>query len=226
MKCRYRKDFISLSSRAPFFLLLPFPSHFPYSTLNPYPISFFPSLDQSTTPTMTRPNKPPNPPSSTILELGSKSNHGDPFPLDTTTTHPHPSIATPIPKDATGRPTGTPHDYTDMHRLGRTQELRRTFRSLSVLGLAVTTMSSWVALLVTSTFSLINGGLAGSVWVFLVTWVCTGTLVGSLAEMASMAPTSGGQYVFNLFFPFPFFFFFFFFRLFLPFFSPFGRRRG
>ncbi|KAI7158396.1 amino acid permease [Hortaea werneckii] len=137
---------------------------------------------------MTSPNKTPNPPSSTILELNPKSNnHGDPFPLDTTTT-------IPLPKDATGRPTGTANDYTDMHRLGRTQELRRTFRSLSVLGLAVTTMSSWVALLVTSTFSLINGGLAGSVWVFFATWICTGTLVGSLAEMASMAPTSGGQY--------------------------------
>ncbi|KAI7350339.1 hypothetical protein KC336_g22593, partial [Hortaea werneckii] len=81
-----------------------------------------------------------------------------------------------------------------MVRLGRTQELRRTFRSLSVLGLAVTTMSSWVALLVTSRFALIDGGLAGSVWVFFVTWACTGALVGSLAEMASMAPTSGGQY--------------------------------
>ncbi|KAI7084894.1 amino acid permease [Hortaea werneckii] len=139
------------------------------------------------------PNKPPHPPSSKIRELGYDSNQGDPLPL-TTPTPTHPSIATPIPRDATGRPTGTPHDYTDMVRLGRTQELRRTFRSLSVLGLAVTTMSSWVALLVTSRFALIDGGLAGSVWVFFVTWACTGALVGSLAEMASMAPTSGGQY--------------------------------
>ncbi|RMY59087.1 hypothetical protein D0863_12058 [Hortaea werneckii] len=140
-------------------------------------------------------NKPPNPPTSKIRDLGYDPNHGDPFPLTTiTTTNPHPHLATPIPQDATGRPTGTSHDYTDMVRLGRTQELRRTFRSLSVLGLAVTTMSSWVALLVTCRFSLINGGLAGSVWVFFVTWACTGTLVGSLAEMASMAPTSGGQY--------------------------------
>ncbi|GAB1739310.1 hypothetical protein NU219Hw_g4054t1 [Hortaea werneckii] len=131
------------------------------------------------------PTKPPNPPSSTILDLDSKSNPGNPFPLTTTT---------PIPKDATGLPTGTPADYTDMHRLGRTQELRRTFRSLSVLGLAVTTMSTWVALLVTGRFALIDGGRAGSVWVFFVTWFCTGTLVASLAEMASMAPTSGGQY--------------------------------
>ncbi|OTA26662.1 hypothetical protein BTJ68_11693 [Hortaea werneckii EXF-2000] len=138
-------------------------------------------------------NKSPNPPSSKIRELGYDPNQGDPFPL-TTRTPTHPSIATPIPRDATGRPTGTPHDYTDMVRLGRTQELRRTFRSLSVLGLAVTTMSSWVALLVTSRFALIDGGLAGSVWVFFVTWACTGALVGSLAEMASMAPTSGGQY--------------------------------
>lgn len=160
-------------------------------------------------------NKPPDPPTSKIRDLGYDPNHGDPFPLTTiTTTNPHPHLATPIPQDATGRPTGTSHDYTDMVRLGRTQELRRTFRSLSVLGLAVTTMSSWVALLVTCRFSLINGGLAGSVWVFFVTWACTGTLVGSLAEMASMAPTSGGQYVYYLLFFLSFFLSFFYFLAF------------
>lgn len=99
-----------------------------------------------------------------------------------------------VRKDVSGVPTGNDADAMDMQRMGRAQELRRNFKSLSVLGLATTTMSTWVAMLLTSTFSLINGGLAGTVWLYLATWICTFSLAASLAEMASMAPTSGGQY--------------------------------
>ena len=87
---------------------------------------------------------------------------------------------------------GCSRSFTDLCR--RSQELRRNFKSLSVLGLATTTMSTWVALLLANAFSLTNGGLAGTVWVYLATWICTFALAASLAEMASMAPTSGGQY--------------------------------
>lgn len=97
-------------------------------------------------------------------------------------------------KDASGHMTGNDADALDMQRLGRAQELRRNFKSLSVLGLATTTMSTWVALLLTSTFSLINGGRAGTIWLYVASWICTFSLAASLAEMASMAPTSGGQY--------------------------------
>ena len=97
-------------------------------------------------------------------------------------------------KDVTGAVTGNDADAMDMQRMGRSQELRRNFKSLSVLGLATTTMSTWVALLLTSTFSLINGGLAGTIWIYLASWICTFSLAASLAEMSSMAPTSGGQY--------------------------------
>lgn len=45
-----------------------------------------------------------------------------------------------------------------------------------------------------STFGLINGGLAGLIWTYLVTFACFSTVIASMAEMASMAPTSGGQY--------------------------------
>lgn len=96
--------------------------------------------------------------------------------------------------DASGVVTGNDADARDMLRLGRAQELRRNFKSFSVLGLAMTTMSTWVAMLMTSLFSLINGGRAGTVWLYLATWLCTFTLAASLAELASMAPTSGGQY--------------------------------
>jgi hypothetical protein len=87
---------------------------------------------------------------------------------------------------------GCSRHFADTYR--RSQELRRNFKSLSVLGLATTTMSTWVALLLANAFSLTNGGLAGTVWVYLATWICTFALAASLAEMASMAPTSGGQY--------------------------------
>ncbi|KAK5118990.1 hypothetical protein LTR62_000201 [Meristemomyces frigidus] len=89
---------------------------------------------------------------------------------------------------------GTEADAQDMARLGRSQELRRNFKSLSVLGLSVTTMATWSALLLTNFFVMVNGGLAGAVWTYLASWICTFALAASLAEMASMAPTSGGQY--------------------------------
>lgn len=55
-------------------------------------------------------------------------------------------------------------------------------------------MGTWQALIGSASFSLINGGLAGSIWSYIATWICTISVTLSLAEMASMAPTSGGQY--------------------------------
>jgi choline transport protein len=96
--------------------------------------------------------------------------------------------------DATGTATGTDTDALDMARMGRSQELRRNFASLSIFGLAITTMSTWMGMLFGNVFSLTNGGLAGTIWVYFASWMFTFTLAASLAEMASMAPTSGGQY--------------------------------
>lgn len=90
--------------------------------------------------------------------------------------------------------TGTDADVWDMARLGRKQELRRNFKSLSILGLATTTMSTWVAMLLSSVFSLINGGLAGTIWIYVASWISVFAVAASLAEMSSMAPHSGGQY--------------------------------
>jgi amino acid permease len=96
--------------------------------------------------------------------------------------------------DSSGMATGTDADAWDMARLGRKQELRRNFQKISILGLATTTMSTWVAMLLSSIFSLINGGLGGTVWVYVASWLCVFTVAASLAEMSSMAPHSGGQY--------------------------------
>ena len=55
-------------------------------------------------------------------------------------------------------------------------------------------MCTWEAVLITAGYGLTNGGLAGMVWMFLISLVGFSTAIFSMAEMASMAPTSGGQY--------------------------------
>lgn len=55
-------------------------------------------------------------------------------------------------------------------------------------------MCSWETMLGTSIIGLINGGTAGLIWMYLVAWVGFLAVNISMAEMASMAPTSGGQY--------------------------------
>ncbi|KAI8943864.1 hypothetical protein NX059_001836 [Plenodomus lindquistii] len=85
-------------------------------------------------------------------------------------------------------------DTRDMHRMGKTQETRRSFRSVTIIGFCMVILSTWEAILVTSVFALSNGGTAGLIWGYLIVMIGFGFVVASLAEMASMAPTAGGQY--------------------------------
>lgn len=55
-------------------------------------------------------------------------------------------------------------------------------------------MSTWEALLGTIALALGNGGPSGLLYTYLVAYAGFTLTVASLAEMASMAPTSGGQY--------------------------------
>jgi choline transport protein len=55
-------------------------------------------------------------------------------------------------------------------------------------------MASWEFILVSLSVGFANGGFAGLFVCFIVTVSCFFSVVVSLAEMASMAPTSGGQY--------------------------------
>ncbi len=86
---------------------------------------------------------------------------------------------------------GTTMDQQNMDRLGKTQELRRNFKFLSVLGFTAVLMCTWEAILFTASYILPNGGLAGMVWMYVVCVVGFGFSILSMAEMASMAPTSG-----------------------------------
>ena len=85
-------------------------------------------------------------------------------------------------------------DVRDMKRLGKKQEFKRNFSLLSTIGFVSIFQATWEYVLVSLSVGLLNGGFAGLFWTFIGTVTCYSTLVASLAEMASMAPTSGGQY--------------------------------
>ncbi|KAF7197882.1 putative amino-acid permease PB24D3.02c [Pseudocercospora fuligena] len=96
--------------------------------------------------------------------------------------------------ETVGVETGTNEDALDMARLGRKQEFKRNFNFTSILGVTCVAMATWEAMITASNFSLINGGLAGTVWVYPGVLLCFSAVVASLADIASMSPTTAGQY--------------------------------
>ncbi|EME38970.1 amino acid transporter-like protein [Dothistroma septosporum NZE10] len=89
---------------------------------------------------------------------------------------------------------GTAADRKDMASLGRVQQLRRNFDFLSILGFGCTLVATWEVLLTTIASILTDGGTAGVIWGFIVVTFGFSFVYLSIAEMSSMAPTSGGQY--------------------------------
>ncbi|KAI7722011.1 amino acid transporter-like protein [Hortaea werneckii] len=89
---------------------------------------------------------------------------------------------------------GTAADARDMKMLGKTQVLRRNFRFITMLGFASTVMASWEVLLVLFKLILVDGGTPNLFWGFLVDACGMLFVYASLAELASMSPTAGGQY--------------------------------
>jgi choline transport protein len=84
-------------------------------------------------------------------------------------------------------------DDQTLRRLGKTPVLKRNFGFMSILGFSCTVLISWESILITSIQGLLNGGPAGIIWGFLVCWIGTLSTFTVIAEVASMAPTSGGQ---------------------------------
>ncbi|KAE8368540.1 amino acid transporter [Aspergillus caelatus] len=98
------------------------------------------------------------------------------------------------PEDRLSDKHGTVQDKTDMWRVGRDQELNRNFRFISVLGFSAVLMCTWEAVLFGSSNGLTNGGKGGMIYTYLGGLIGFSFVILSMAEMASMAPTSGGQY--------------------------------
>jgi choline transport protein len=102
---------------------------------------------------------------------------------------------------------GTRADILSMWRLGKKQEFLRNFRFISIYGFSMILMATWEIMLgcvlpscyrpathnqpSTSGIALIDGGKAGMIWMNVVAWVGFLCVNISMAEMGSMAPTSG-----------------------------------
>ncbi|KAF4212021.1 hypothetical protein CNMCM8980_010008 [Aspergillus fumigatiaffinis] len=85
-------------------------------------------------------------------------------------------------------------DVTDLARLGKKSVLKRTFGILSTLGFSCTILATWEGLFNTLLMPLSNGGPGGAVYAFIFAWTGTACCFVVISELASMAPTSGGQY--------------------------------
>lgn len=84
-------------------------------------------------------------------------------------------------------------DRADLANIGKKQVLKRRFGFMSMIGFSCTLMGTWAGLLTFFAGPLTNGGSAGSVYGFIFAWLGVLTVMCSLAELASMAPTAGGQ---------------------------------
>ncbi|KAL4887126.1 amino acid/polyamine transporter I [Aspergillus karnatakaensis] len=89
---------------------------------------------------------------------------------------------------------GTVVDQYDMNAMGRVQVLRRNFRFISILGFACTLICTWEVILTLLSGVLTDGGTAGLIWGFIIVTVGFSFVFASISEIASMSPTSGGQY--------------------------------
>ncbi|EXJ56541.1 hypothetical protein A1O7_06885 [Cladophialophora yegresii CBS 114405] len=89
---------------------------------------------------------------------------------------------------------GTADDKREMSMLGKKQVLRRNFRFVTMVGFASTVMASWEILLPLFSFVLTDGGTADLFWGFIVVGTGQTLVYASIAEVASMSPTAGGQY--------------------------------
>lgn len=84
-------------------------------------------------------------------------------------------------------------DRTELATLGKKQVLKRRFGFMSMIGFSCTLMATWAGLLTYFAAPLTNGGSAGSVYGFIFAWIGVLMVMLTLSELASMAPTSGGQ---------------------------------
>jgi choline transport protein len=128
----------------------------------------------------------------------------------------HPSLEEmQLDKTAVQTKGGTYEDEREMSRMGKTQELRvwynyhrrgsgkvlanssqRNFKFIGIVGFVSILQSTWENTLLASYFGLFNGGTAGVIYSMIAVWLFMMFMIASMGELASMAPTAGGQYHF------------------------------
>lgn len=85
-------------------------------------------------------------------------------------------------------------DVVSMQRMGRSQELIRHFRTLSLISFVSLATSAWETNIFVFTQGLKDGGRPGVMYSLIWCFVGFIPIYLSMAEMASMAPIAGAQY--------------------------------
>ncbi|GES59362.1 choline transport protein [Aspergillus terreus] len=98
------------------------------------------------------------------------------------------------PHEVEGRPSSKEMDDINLARMGKRPVLKRNFGLMSMLGFSCTILITWEGITVLFLQAFQNGGPAGAVYGFIFVWAGVAATFVVLSELASMAPTSGGQY--------------------------------
>ncbi|KAF4594931.1 amino acid permease [Ophiocordyceps camponoti-floridani] len=85
-------------------------------------------------------------------------------------------------------------DEAQLAALGLRSELRRSFSTLSMLGLAFAVLNTWTAVSASLPVSLTSGGSTSIIWGLFAAGLCNLCIAASLAELLSAYPTCRGQY--------------------------------
>ncbi|KAF5683409.1 HNM1-choline permease [Fusarium denticulatum] len=85
-------------------------------------------------------------------------------------------------------------DAVELAHLGYKDELQRCFSLASLLGLCLCLMGTWEACSASIAAALTSGGPPYLWYKFILSFLFTLAIGASLAEIASIYPTSGGQY--------------------------------
>ncbi|UPL00132.1 hypothetical protein LCI18_011066 [Fusarium solani-melongenae] len=97
-------------------------------------------------------------------------------------------------REPCGNHAGLDTDDQILAHLGHEQELRRDFSVFTLVALCSCLMASWEALATVIATALTNGGPPCLFYNYVISFACTVCIALSLAEIASMYPTAGGQY--------------------------------
>ena len=81
---------------------------------------------------------------------------------------------------------GTDRDKKDMWRMGKRQQLRRNFGTVSAFCFSIVMSAAWEAQLSLTVLGLVNGGTGGLIWMMVACLVGYFCAYSSMAEMASM----------------------------------------
>ena len=78
---------------------------------------------------------------------------------------------------------GNAQDLRDMARMGKSQELQRNFKLVTMFGFSAILMCSWESLLSSMSIALTNGGAAGLIWTWFASWMGFTFVYLSMAEV-------------------------------------------